>query len=195
MRMSSAPCTAASALATSVLPTPASPSISSGRFRIIHHPERGREFAIRDIADFGEASRDGFAGDWIGHARSARRRGGSDLDIAVRVMPGLVPGAHAVTRHVDCRISTLLIAAVGAIVSNLICASHGDGRDKPADASANFNYACSPSFSAASQVRYASCGIAICVEPRNLNASLTALAKHGTEPTFGLSPTPLAPIG
>src|SRR5208282_6011930 len=38
MRMSSEPCTAASALATSVLPTPASPSISNGRLRasIIH---------------------------------------------------------------------------------------------------------------------------------------------------------------
>jgi hypothetical protein len=33
------------------------------------------------------------------------------------------------------------------------------------------------------------------VLPRNANASFTALEKHGTPPTFGLSPTPLAPIG
>src|SRR3954451_6568864 len=54
---------------------------------------------------------------------------------------------------------------------------------------------CSPSRSAAVQVRQWSCGIAMWVEPRNLKASLTALAKHGTPPTLGLSPTPLAPIG
>jgi hypothetical protein len=54
---------------------------------------------------------------------------------------------------------------------------------------------CRPSFSAAVQVRQWSCGIWIWVEPRNENASLTALEKHGTPPTFGLSPTPLAPIG
>src|SRR5262249_23216829 len=54
---------------------------------------------------------------------------------------------------------------------------------------------CRPRPSAAIQVRQWSCGIGMCVEPKNLNASLTALAKHGTPPTFGLSPTPLAPIG
>src|SRR5262245_9828516 len=54
---------------------------------------------------------------------------------------------------------------------------------------------CSPSLSAAIQVRQWSCGIGMWVAPRNLKASLTALAKHGTPPTFGLSPTPLAPIG
>ena len=56
-------------------------------------------------------------------------------------------------------------------------------------------YPCSPSFSATVQVRQLSCGMAIWVEPRNLKASLTALAKQGTPPTLGLSPTPLAPIG
>src|ERR1700685_4777839 len=56
-------------------------------------------------------------------------------------------------------------------------------------------YACSPNFSAAVQVRQLSCGIWMWVEPRNANASLTALEKHGTPPTFGLSPTPLGPIG
>ena len=55
--------------------------------------------------------------------------------------------------------------------------------------------ACSPSFSAAVQVRQWSCGMGMWVEPRNLKASFTALAKQGTPPTFGLSPTPLAPIG
>src|SRR5262245_288851 len=54
---------------------------------------------------------------------------------------------------------------------------------------------CSPSFSAAVQVRQWSCGIWMWVEPRKANASFTALEKHGTPPTFGLSPTPLAPIG
>ena len=48
---------------------------------------------------------------------------------------------------------------------------------------------------AAVQVRHASCGIWMCVAPKNLKASLTALEKHGTPPTFGLSPMPLAPIG
>src|SRR5262249_22591768 len=54
---------------------------------------------------------------------------------------------------------------------------------------------CNPNFSAAVQVRQWSCGIGMCVDPRNLKASFTALVKQGTPPTFGLSPTPLAPIG
>ena len=49
--------------------------------------------------------------------------------------------------------------------------------------------------SAASHVRQASCGIWMWVEPRKAKASFTALEKAGTPPTFGLSPTPLAPIG
>src|SRR5262249_44009753 len=57
------------------------------------------------------------------------------------------------------------------------------------------HYACSPSFSAAAQVRQWSWGIWMWVEPRNAKASLTALEKHGTPPTLGLSPAPLAPIG
>src|SRR5262249_19092409 len=56
-------------------------------------------------------------------------------------------------------------------------------------------YACRPNLSAAIQVRQWSCGIGMWVEPRNLKASFTALAKHGTPPTLGLSPTPLAPMG
>src|SRR5712671_14057 len=56
-------------------------------------------------------------------------------------------------------------------------------------------HACRPSLSATVQVRQWSCGIAMWVEPKNLKASFIALAKHGTPPTFGLSPTPLAPIG
>src|SRR5271156_4770299 len=56
-------------------------------------------------------------------------------------------------------------------------------------------YPCSPSFSAAVQVRQWSWGIWMWVEPRKAKASLTALEKHGTPPTLGLSPTPLAPIG
>src|SRR5262245_30097327 len=55
--------------------------------------------------------------------------------------------------------------------------------------------ACSPSLSAAIQVRHWSCGIGMWVEPRKANALLTALEKQGTPPTLGLSPTPLAPIG
>src|SRR5215472_8395319 len=39
------------------------------------------------------------------------------------------------------------------------------------------------------------CGIWVCVRPRWANASLTALEKAETPPTFGDSPTPLAPIG
>src|SRR5215470_8148758 len=54
---------------------------------------------------------------------------------------------------------------------------------------------CRPSLSAAIHVRQLSCGIGMLVEPRNAKASFTALEKHGTPPTFGLSPTPLAPIG
>src|SRR5262245_51586022 len=59
----------------------------------------------------------------------------------------------------------------------------------------SLGYACRPNLSAAIQVRQWSCGIGMWVEPRNLKASFTALAKHGTPPTLGLSPTPLAPMG
>src|SRR5262249_46387901 len=55
--------------------------------------------------------------------------------------------------------------------------------------------ASTPSFFAAAQLRQKSCGIWICVLPRNEKASLTAFENAGTPPTFGLSPTPLAPIG
>ena len=56
-------------------------------------------------------------------------------------------------------------------------------------------YANTPKFFAAFQLRQKSCGIWMWVDPRNENASLTALENAGTPPTFGLSPTPLAPIG
>src|SRR5262249_30536473 len=52
------------------------------------------------------------------------------------------------------------------------------------------SHLCRPSCSAAFQVRQLSCGIGMLVEPRNPKASFTALEKHGTPPTFGLSPTP-----
>src|SRR5260221_11855433 len=57
------------------------------------------------------------------------------------------------------------------------------------------NQANTPNPFAAFQLRQKSCGIWIWVLPRNENASLTALENAGTPPTFGLSPTPLAPIG
>src|SRR5215470_5411559 len=57
------------------------------------------------------------------------------------------------------------------------------------------SHLCRPSCSAAVQVRQLSWGIGMLVEPRKAKASFTALEKHGTPPTFGLSPTPLAPIG
>src|SRR4029077_2108619 len=57
------------------------------------------------------------------------------------------------------------------------------------------SHLCRPRFSAVVQVRQLSCGIGMLVDPRKPNASFTALEKHGTPPTFGLSPTPLAPIG
>src|SRR5262245_1589187 len=65
----------------------------------------------------------------------------------------------------------------------------------PQKPSAPHSHRCRPSLSAAIQVRQLSCGIGMLVEPRNAKASFTALEKHGTPPTFGLSPTPLAPIG
>src|SRR5262245_21068898 len=57
------------------------------------------------------------------------------------------------------------------------------------------SHLCRPSLSAAAQTRQWSCGIGILLEPRNAKASFTALEKLGTPPTFGLSPTPFAPIG
>src|SRR5690348_7725917 len=70
-----------------------------------------------------------------------------------------------------------------------------DGGEALGDAVTLGDHPCRPSFSAAAQVRQWSCGMAICVEPRKANASLTALEKAGTPPTLGLSPMPLAPIG
>src|SRR5271154_4881968 len=66
---------------------------------------------------------------------------------------------------------------------------------RPGMTRSEYVHPCRPSFSAAVQVRQLSCGIWIWVEPRNPKASLIAFEKHGTPPTFGLSPTPLAPIG
>src|SRR4051812_43352446 len=57
------------------------------------------------------------------------------------------------------------------------------------------SYANTPSPFAACQFRQKSCGIWMWVEPKNENASFTALENAGTPPTLGLSPTPLAPIG
>ena len=54
---------------------------------------------------------------------------------------------------------------------------------------------CSPSDRAVFHIRQWSCGMWLCVRPKGLNASCTAFEKQGTPPTFGLSPTPLAPIG
>src|SRR5262249_60401577 len=48
---------------------------------------------------------------------------------------------------------------------------------------------------AVSHSRKWSCGICVCVRPRWEKASLTALEKAETPPSFGDSPTPLAPIG
>jgi hypothetical protein len=45
------------------------------------------------------------------------------------------------------------------------------------------------------QTRQWSCGIGMWVTPKWAKASLTALEKAETPPTFGDSPTPLAPIG
>src|SRR3977135_387854 len=56
-------------------------------------------------------------------------------------------------------------------------------------------YANTPKLFAARELRQKSRGIWMWVEPRNENASLTALENAGTPPTLGLSPTPLAPIG
>src|SRR5258708_13234895 len=52
-----------------------------------------------------------------------------------------------------------------------------------------------PKFFAAFQLRQKSCGIWMCVDPKNAKASLTALENPGTPPTFWLSPTPFTPTG
>ncbi len=112
---------------------------------ILHQPQRGRDVAVGDVADGGEA---------VGNL--------------VAVSGSCVAVMYAQRRR----------KSIGA-----------------ASSARRYAHPCSPSLSAAIQVRQWSCGIGMWVEPRNLKASLTALAKHGTPPTFGLSPTPLAPIG
>jgi hypothetical protein len=82
--------------------------------------------------------------------------------------------------------------AEGAPHPNPLPVKDGE-RERACDAAGN--YANAPSSFAAFQLRQKSCGIWMCVAPMNEKASLTALENAGTPPTFGLSPTPLAPIG
>ena len=141
----------------------------------LHQPQRGRDVAVGDVADGGEAVGDGVARKRHGqstvlYCAARRRRGPANHD----------PGYGKPRRSAPQRTGGRLLAS---------------SPDCTAEPRQHGRYACSPSLSAAIQVRQWSCGIGMWVEPRNAKASFTALAKHGTPPTFGLSPTPLAPIG
>ncbi len=142
----------------------------------IHQPQRSRQIAVGDVADLGEAIGDLFAGQ--GHARS------TGFDTCSVVIAGLDPAIHSVT------LATAAIVAEWMPGSSPGMTTNVDARPLRQGC-----YVCSPSRSAASHVRQASCGIWMWVEPRKAKASFTALEKHGTPPTLGLSPTPLAPIG
>ena len=149
----------------------------------IHQPQRHGQLAVGDIADLGQALGDVLAGRVI---RSSWR--GAPLPDAGG--PFLLTSASAVRVGKPARQwywcprvsrERPLQVRVGTLSTSAMPPSHP--------------YLCSPSFSATVQVRQWSWGMAMWVEPRKRKASLTALAKHGTPPTFGLSPTPLAPIG
>src|SRR5262249_54822740 len=140
----------------------------------IHQPQRHGKIAVSDIADPGES-----LGDVVAVLVRFRRgvgwgvwKGGAS--------PGGVARGTPPARRNDWRVSARHAAGPFASRVSRLYPPYG---------------VCSPSLSAAIQVRQWSCGIGMCVEPRNAKASLTAFAKHGTPPTFGLSPTPLAPIG
>ena len=63
MRMSSQPCTRGERLGDFGLADARLALDQQRALEVVHHPERGREIAVGDIADLGETRRDRFAGD------------------------------------------------------------------------------------------------------------------------------------
>ena len=66
--------------------------------QIVHHPERGREFAVGDIADFGEAGGDGFAGNRTSGHRAPPRSPHAGEGWGEALVAGPSPDPHPARR-------------------------------------------------------------------------------------------------
>src|SRR5262249_5270981 len=145
----------------------------------IHQPQRSRDVAVGDIADGGEFVRDLVAGEAHRRLDNMCRE---DYDRVERhaCLPSPGGGGSAASvseppgwgeRRTPAFAYLLALRAIHPTPLASLATLPLHGRVRGA-------HPCSPSCSAAVQVRQWSCGIWIWVEPRNAKASLIAFEKH-----------------